>query len=369
MQVYADYNATTPLCDDVVNYLAQSKDFLGNMQSGHFYGQKVHQLYDEAIDSILDILNATDFELLSCSSATEANNWFFYSVLDQVTDCPRVITSTIEHACVLEPLKHYSELGKIDLQLCPVDKFGFLNMDIFKSLLNDSTKLVSICFASNELGTIQPLKDVCALAKSVGAITHSDIVQAVGKLPVNLNDMLLDAASVSSHKCYAPTGFGGLMVRDSNLIKPFLLGGSQQMKLRAGTVNVLGAILFLKGLKYCYKNMDKHVDVASWVKYFRDCSSIYTVISAPDQENVLWNTVNLVVNGKIAHDVMMKLDMHHIAVSTGSACSTGAVDVSTAISALERPDVTNGSVRISFGYPTTVNDLDFIVSKFIDVFN
>jgi cysteine desulfurase len=141
------------------------------------------------------------------------------------------------------------------------------------------------------------------------------------------------------------------------------------MKLRAGTVNVLGPILFLKGLKYCYKNMNKHVDVASWVKYFRDCSSIYTVISAPDQENVLWNTVNLVVNGKIAHDVMMKLDMHHIAVSTGSACSTGAVDVSAAISALERPDVTNGSIRISFGYPTTVNDLDFIVSKFIDIFN
>ena len=369
-RVYADYNSTTPLCDDVINHIETFKSHLGNMDSGHYFGQKMHQIYDEVSDKIKTMLGASGYDLFTCSSATEANHWFFQSLVDSISYRKRVIISSIEHSCVMKPLQLFDQQGIIDLQICRVNQNGYIDLDHFKSLLSTDTYFVSIGLANNELGTIQPLAEICELAKSVGAITHSDIVQAVGKIPLNLDQLALDAASMSAHKCYAPTGCGVLLVNNSDLLRPIFFGGAQQQQLRAGTVNVFGLSLFLKGLEYCYRNMIDPINIAAWVKEFRHESENFYVLSSPDQPNTLWNTVSLAILNKDAHDVMMALDMHHIAVSTGSACSTGATEPSESVIALNLPDhITDGVIRISFGYPTTSDQLLYVKEKIFQLFS
>ena len=205
---FADYNATTPLCPPVVAAFNAWQDVVGNMSSSHYFGQQVHGRYDDAQYRIKSLLNAHHFELFTCSSATEANHWFIYSILEGIEGCPRVIASQIEHPCVMAPLQHYATEGCIDLQLCRVDRHGQLDMAHFDELLTSNTVLVSVMLANNEIGSIQPLQEIATKASHVGALVHSDIVQAAGKNSIDLANMPVDAVGLSSHKCYAPTGWG-----------------------------------------------------------------------------------------------------------------------------------------------------------------
>lgn len=364
--VFVDYNSTTPICSDVLEAIQVWGGTVGNASSSHQFGQHMSKIYDEARDNIQLIFNAKGYELFTCSSATEANNWFFYSLLSDRLDIPRVIMSAVDHPCVSKVLSNYADHGLIDLQICRVRSNGLVDLDHFKSLLTPNTLLVSIILANNEIGTIQPLAELSRLAKGVGALVHSDIVQAAGKLPVNLHELGLDAVVLSSHKCYAPVGCGVLLVNDVSHMKPMLLGGSQQQQLRAGTVNVLGLHLFSIGLNYCYRS--SHVNVHEWAKEL--CQSVSGVhLPFEFNENVqLWNTVPLVVDGCLAHDVMMRLDMDGVAISTGSACSSGAIETSPIIQALGLPDhVANSVIRLSFGYPTTQSQLDFVMAAFAKI--
>jgi len=361
--IYADYNSTTPLCLDVLNAIQEWGGTVGNVSSAHQFGQHVSKIYDEASDAICSKLNATQYELLTCSSATEANHWFFYSLLSDRLDMPRVIMSAIEHPCVSKVLTQYSDRGLIDLQICRVMSNGVIDLDHFQSLLTSNTLLVSVILANNEIGTIQPLAELSRLAKGVGAWVHSDIVQATGKLPVDLRSLGIDVAIMSSHKCYAPVGCGVMLVNDVQLIKPVLVGGTQQQQLRAGTVNALGLHLFSIGLEYCCRS--SHVNVQEWANQLcQSVSRLHVPVELNDNTQ-LWNTVPLAVDGYAAHDVMMRLDMNGIGVSTGSACSTGAIETSPVIQALRLPDhVANSVIRLSFGYPTTRSQLDHIAEVF-----
>ncbi|MEK9728015.1 MAG: aminotransferase class V-fold PLP-dependent enzyme [Candidatus Margulisiibacteriota bacterium] len=366
--IYADYNSTTPLCDSVVEAFLNWQRITGNMSSAHYFGQQVHGIYDDACDVIKELLGARSFDLFSCGSATEANYWWLYSLLNDVKGVPRIISTVIEHPCVMEPLLYYAEQGRIDLQLCPVGPDGVIDMDVFKSLLNESTLMVSVMYANNEIGTIQPMADVVQAAKSVGALVHSDMVQAAGKLRLDLDNLGVDAVSLSAHKCYAPTGCGGLMVRDKSWLRPLFLGGSQQQKLRAGTVNVMGMDLFSKGLTYCYDQLSHHLDIHAWGRELCQRFKFVSPIIQIKPGQVLWNTLPLAISNYISHDAMMRLDMLGVAVATGSACSTGAVDISPVISALNLSnELSERVVRLSFGYPTTSDDLIKISDLFVSL--
>lgn len=357
--VFADYNSTTPLCLPVQQALSAWGGSVGNMSSAHQFGQRMHRYYDDACDAIREYLSAGAYDVLTCSSATEAHHWVFYSLLNGVTGCPRVIASAIEHPCVLVPLQAYADRGVIDLVLCRVDAGGQLDMGHFQSLLTPNTCLISVMLANNDIGTVFPLAEVCRLAATVGALVHSDVVQAVGKMPLALDAMGVDIATLSAHKCYAPTGCGVVLVKDAALMKPMVLGGAQQQGLRAGTVNVLGLHLFSLGLGYCYDALPHHVDVHGWAMSLCDRYSFLEVVVPVS--GGLWNTVAMSVQGYVGHDAMMRLDMLGVAVSTGSACSTGAVDVSASVLALGLPDdVARGVIRLSFGYPTTLAELAFV---------
>lgn len=355
--IFADYNATTPLCQPVVTAFDRWRGVVGNMSSSHYFGQQVHGIYDEATHRIKALLNAHTFDLFTCSSATEANHWWLYSVLNGVEGCPRVIASAIEHPCVLAPLQRYASDGCIDLQLCRVLKNGQLDMAHYDELLTENTILVSVMLANNEIGSIQPLTIIADKAKAVGALVHSDIVQAAGKIPIDLDALPVDAVSLSAHKCYAPTGCGVLLVKSADRLRPLLLGGSQQQKLRAGTVHVMGLDLFSAGLQYCYDSLPDHLDVHGWAKEL--CERLPNIkLVIPLDDSVLWNTVPLVIKGRLSHDAMMRLDMMGVGVGTGSACSTGAVDVSPVIEAIGVSVTDQTSViRLSFGYPTTEQEL------------
>ena len=365
--IYADYNSTTPLCQPVIDAFNECQGLVGNLSSQHQYGQQIHAIYDESVDTILNVLNATDFSLFTCSSATEANHWFFYSLLENVTGKPTVICSTIEHPCVLEPLKRYHALGRINLELCRVNSNGIIDLDHLDTLLTGDVLMVSIMYANNEIGTIQPLADVVKMAHKVGAIVHSDIVQAAGKVTFDLNALNVDAVSISSHKCYAPVGCGALLIKNTNLLRPMFLGGSQQQKLRAGTVNVLGLHLFAKGLQYCYDQLPTHLNIHDWGTNLINMNDVIEAVIPIESKTLLWNTLPVAIKNYSAHDVMMKLDLQGVAVATGSACSTGAIDVSPVMLALQLPKNLEACViRLSFGYLTHQNELDHLESLFTD---
>jgi cysteine desulfurase len=358
--IFADYNATTPVASSVIEAISSAYNYTGNMSSSHQMGQRVRMLYDQAIDDIATHFNCIGWSHMSCSSATEANNWYFYSLLNTIDGCPRVITSSIEHPCVLKPLMKYHELGNIELKICPVTPDGFIDMNAFQSLLTENTILVSVMLANNEVGTIQPIKQISEYSKAVGALVHSDIVQAVGKIPVDLQQLGIDAASVSSHKCYAPTGYGALLVNDINPLQPMIIGGAQQEMLRAGTVHVTGAIGLAAGLAYCQNQMPASLEIMDRLTALCEKKEI-TVFGAPKSDHYLWNTINISLSNHTGHNLMMQLDDQGVAVSTGSACSTGAALPSEVIQAMGYDeDSAAAAVRLSFGYPTTNNELDIV---------
>ncbi|MGA0242269.1 MAG: cysteine desulfurase family protein [Candidatus Marinamargulisbacteria bacterium] len=356
--VFADYNSTTPLCPPVIDAFLDWQDRTGNASSGHGFGQAVQARYDAATDALKNSLTAHSYEVFTCGSATEANAWWFHSILDGIPGVPRVITTAIEHPCVLAPLQRYADEGIIDLQVCGVTSDGVVDLDQFLCLLTPKTVLVSVMLASNDLGTIQPLEKITSAAHAVGALVHSDIVQAVGKMPLDLDALGVDALVASAHKCYAPVGCGVLMVRDADRLTPWLVGGAQQQQLRAGTVNAMGLDLFSVGVKYCYDQWDARVNVHDWGRVLCDGNDRLSPVVPIDSGAMLWNTLALAVSGEAAHDVMMRLDIQGIAVGTGSACSTGAVTASPSVLALGvAPSVAESVIRLSFGYPTTLAEL------------
>ena len=359
-RIYADYNATTPLCPPVKNALANWNHF-GNMSSGHQFGQAMHRLYNQSCDAILSQLNAHSYRLFTCGSATEANHWFFHSVLTGIKGCPRVIISAIEHPCVWAPLQAYATQGLIELVVCRMHADGTLDMAHFTELLTPQTGLVSMMLANNEIGTILPIADVCTMAHNAGALVHCDLVQGVGKLPIDCDAMGADAWSMSSHKCYAPTGCGVLLVKNESLLKPIVLGGTQQQGLRAGSVNVIGLHLFALGIDYCMTQWPHRLNIHDWANHVCNTIPAFRLVVPLTG---LWNTVALAIDGMNGFDAMMKLDVNGIAVSTGSACSTGAVDASPCLLALGLPpNQASQVIRLSFGYPTTPAELGVIYDQ------
>jgi cysteine desulfurase len=359
--IFADYNATTPLCPPVAERLLAWASYTGNASSAHAFGQDMDHRYHTALDTITQWLHCSNYTILSCGSATEANNWWFHSICQTAVDCPRVIVSAIEHPSVMAVVRYYARMGRIDYRICNVTALGIIDCDHLASLLTPNTLCVSVMFANNELGTIQPMARVIELAHRVGALVHCDAVQAVGKYPIHMNDLGVDALTCSAHKCYAPVGCGLLIVATTDRLTPLLWGGSQQQQLRGGTINVMGVDLFAHGLNYCYSQLPTAIAIHDWADHLVDTvNRIHRTVLAPKQ-HLLWNTVSMIVEGCSSYDTMMALDLQGIAVGTGSACATGATEISPVIRALSlNPSHEDSVIRLSFGYDTTPEQLAYI---------
>jgi cysteine desulfurase len=364
-KVYVDYNATTPLRPEVKAAITEDLDVFGNASSLHSSGRLARSRVEEARSSVEKLLGAQAHTVLFTSGGSESNNAVFQT-MRQLASAPRseFITSAIEHPCVLNSAKHLQSLG-FKASFLPVDGYGKINMDALKDTLSDKTLLVSIMTANNEMGTIQNIKEIASLVKAAGAWMHTDAVQALGKIPVNVDDLGVDYLTVSAHKIYGPKGIGALYVRKGSPLFPFIHGGHQEDGLRAGTYNNIGILGFGKAAEIAADELDKYgKEITPLRNRLREglAKAIPDIKINGHPEDVLPNTLNISFPGAEGEAILLSMDLMGIEASTGSACASGSLEPSHVLMATGiGPELAHGSIRFSLGWGITVDDVDYIV--------
>jgi len=365
-KIYLDFNATTPLDEELKRALPEALEIAGNASSIHWAGQAAKTLMRESRNALAKALNVSSLELIFTSGGSEANNTVLQSTFEKTRTSTRneFITTNIEHPSVLKTLSHLKELGAI-VHLIEVRANGELDWEHFESVLSERTALVSMMLANNETGLILPIQKITEKVHAVGAKMHTDAVQALGKIQVNLAELGVDFASFSSHKFYALKGCGILYSKKGNELRPLIFGGGQERHRRGGTENLLGiwAFGFMAGK---LAEIPAHIEN---IRGLRDYMEKEILALIPDvrvtqaQANRLPNTSSLVLDGVDGETLLMSLDVKGFAVSTGAACSAGSPEPSPGLLAmgLSRAEA-QSSLRVSLGWPTTLEDIQSFVS-------
>jgi cysteine desulfurase len=367
--IYLDYNATTPCDPRVVEKMFPFfGETYGNPSNGlHIQGRKSAKAVDDAREQVARLIGARSSEVVFTSGATESNNLAILGIahMRQNGKRKRIVTCVVEHKAVLLPCKKLKENG-FDVVFLPVDKNGKVSIDEARKAINDETLLVSIQGANNEVGTLQPIKELAEIAHQYGALFHCDAAQAVGKVPVNVDDLGVDLLSMSAHKLYGPKGVGALYVRGgSNSIpmEPIWYGGGQENGLRSGTTNVPGIVGFGEA---CSISSSELADEFTRIKEMRDqiesqlASQILSMrINGHDAER-LPNTSSLTFPN-IDADALI-LNAPEIMMGTGSACTSGAIEPSHVLTAMGiGRDNASSTIRISLGRFNMKNEIPIIV--------
>jgi len=370
--IYLDHNATTPLHPEVKNTITDMFDVFGNPSSLHTVGRIARQKIEQAREIVANFIGAAPDEIIFVGSGSEANN----SVLNSLS-CPsqvcrlernlrdEIITTSIEHPCVLETSKCLRERG-ITVNYIPVDTTGKVKLDVLKELLTEKTALVSVMYANNEIGTIQDIKAIAKIAHAQGAFFHTDAVQAVGKIPVNVQDLDVDFLAFSAHKIYGPKGVGALYVKRGTPFCPLIRGGHQERGRRAGTENTIGIMAFAKAIEMRKQEMS---DEAERLRRLKKILIDGIKSKIPDVQfnghptDTLPGTLNISFAGAEGESILLYLDLEGIGVSTGSACASGSLEPSHVILATGvGAELAHGSIRISMGRENTADDIYYTVS-------
>ena len=370
--IYLDHNATTPLHPEVKNTITEMFDIYGNPSSLHTVGRIARQKIEQAREIVANFIGAAPDEIIFVGSGSEANN----SVLNSLS-CPsqvcrlernlrdEIITTSIEHPCVLETSKCLRERG-ITVNYIPVDTTGKVKLDVLKELLTEKTALVSVMYANNEIGTIQDIKAIAKIAHAQGAFFHTDAVQAVGKIPVNVQDLDVDFLAFSAHKIYGPKGVGALYVKRGTPFCPLIRGGHQERGRRAGTENTIGIMAFAKAIEMRKQEMS---DEAERLRRLKKILIDGIKSKIPDVQfnghptDTLPGTLNISFAGAEGESILLYLDLEGIGVSTGSACASGSLEPSHVILATGvGAELAHGSIRISMGRENTADDIYYTVS-------
>ena len=362
--IYLDNAASTAVHPDVVKEMMPYFDVqYGNPSSIHQFGRKAKNAIQKARKQVAALVGAEPNEILFTSGGTESNNTILHGIVKlQRSDLDQnnIITSSIEHEAILQPCKEFENIG-IKITYLPVDEHGIVNPDDITNSINSHTVLVSIMFANNEVGTIQPIKEISEICKKNQIPLHTDAVQAVGKVPINVKDLGVDALSISSHKINGPKGIGALFIKKGLTVTPQILGGGQENGMRSGTENVASIVGFGKA---CEIAKDKLSDNIS---HFH---SLYSLILAKTIKEIthvklnghpekrIFNNIHLTFMGVNGEDLIIKLDEHGIAASTGSACSVHTQKASHVLKAMGfNHEQITGSLRLSFGYMNTLDEI------------
>ena len=369
-KIYLDHNSTTPVLKEVLDVMLPFyKDSFGNPSSIHSEGRAARVCLDEAREQVAELISARSSEIVFTSGGSESNNFAILGVALALNSKKRhIVTCEVEHAAILNPLKQLEALG-FHVDYLPVDNVGRVDPKKVKDALKDSTCLVTIQHANSEVGTLQNIKEIGSLIKNNDILFHTDAVQSVGKLAVNVNDISVDLLSMSSHKIYGPKGVGALFVKRGTpaLFSP-VCGGGQEKKRRGGTENVPGIVGFGKACKIALDRINK--GNLNQLKVMRDLlrNKIERLIPNVDfygcSKNGLPNTLSCGFDGADGETLLIALDMKGISVSTGSACSSGTGMPSKVLSALKLPlSKINSSIRFSLGWVNTSEDIDFAVQS------
>lgn len=372
--VYLDHNATTPLHPEVQKAITEAMMIFGNPSSLHQPGRLARRLVEEARERVASFIGASASEVIFVGSGSEANN----TVLS-VLSCDRTlcmcqpepdrdltITTTIEHPCVLETAKCLKGRGN-RVKFLDVDAYGKVRMDQYADTLDPRTRLVSIMTANNEIGTIQDIKTLAAMAHAKGALFHTDAVQAVGKIPINVKDLDVDFLTLSGHKIYGPKGIGALYVKEQTPFCPLIRGGHQERGRRAGTENTLGIIGLGKAIELRALEMAEEEKrlLALKARLRKGLEErIPDIHFNGHPVDCLPNTLNVSFEGAEGEAILLYLDLAGIAVSTGSACASGSLDPSHVLLAIGlTAELAHGSIRISFGRQNTIEDVDYFLEQ------
>jgi cysteine desulfurase len=359
--IYLDNAASTQIHEDVLEaMLPYLKEQYGNPSSIHRYGRLANKAIEKARKQIAMLINADPSEILFTSGGTESNNTALYGIAGKKPHS-QIITSSVEHDAILEPCKKLSKDG-FDVIYLPVDNYGVVDLSILKNSLSDNTSLVSIMFANNEVGTIEPIAQVAQICNEQNIPFHTDAVQAVGKIPIDVKKLGVDLLSISSHKINGPKGIGALYIRKGIDIDPIILGGGQEHGLRSGTENVANIVGFGKACELAKLHLSENI---SGMKTLRDNLVAQTLREIPSVtlnghiENRLPNNAHFTFLGVAGEDLIIKLDEYGIAASTGSACSVHTQKASHVLQAMgfSHEQIT-GSLRLTLGLFNNQEQID-----------
>jgi len=368
-KVYIDYNATTPLSPEVKDAVIKDLEIFGNASSMHASGRLARARVEQARIAVGNLIGAADGAVIFTSGGSEANNTVFQTMrrlaeTDALSGRNEILTTAIEHPCVLNSAQNLKSLG-FKVTFLPVDEYGKLLIDELEKALGDKTLFVSVMAANNETGVVQDIKKITDMVKKAGAFMHTDAVQAVGKIMVNAQDWGVDYLTMSAHKIYGPKGIGALYVKKGAPLLPLIHGGHQEDGLRAGTYNNLGILGFGKAAELAASGIGKYAEILSAL---RDRLRIGLLENIPNiringhPKDTLPNTLNVSFPGAEGESILLSMDMQGIEASTGSACASGSLEPSHVLLATGLgPELAHGSIRFSMGWGITEEDIDYII--------
>lgn len=364
--IYLDYAATSRKHFDIIEKnLDILKEIYANPSSGHTLGKKNEKLFREARERIARSICAKSEEIIFTSGGTESNNTVFNHVLNRF-DGGEVIISSIEHPSVKSSAKHLEKHGFIVHELS-VGKAGIIDLEELKRKINNNTILVSVMLANNETGMINPLKEISEIIKGKNILLHSDIVQAFGKVEIDVSDLNLDFASVSAHKIGALNNFGFLYAKNGE-VEPFILGGGQEHGLRSGTSDLLGTLVLADCVDEALKSISKLRELKNYFFDKLEENQVEFEINGL-KDNSLPNIMNIYFKKIESQRLITYLDSLNIYISGGSACSSGNIKGSRIITEMYDIERASHSVRISIGFDITKEDLNFVIDKIVRLEN
>ena len=370
--IYLDNAATTKTSEEVVAaMLPYFTEYYGNPSSVYEFASESKKAVSNARRTIAETLGAQENEIYFTAGGSEADNWALKATAEAYQSKGKhIITTKIEHHAILHTAEYLEKRG-FEITYIGVDENGVVKVDELEKAIRPDTILISVMFANNEIGTIQPIKEIGEIAKKHGVLFHTDAVQAYGQLPINVDELHIDMLSSSGHKLNGPKGIGFLYIRKGVKIRSFVHGGAQERKRRAGTENVPGIVGYGKAAEIAAKTMKertaKEIELRDHLIDRVLAEVPYTRLNG-HRTNRLPNNANFSFQFVEGESLLIKLDMKGICASSGSACTSGSLDPSHVLLAIGLPhEIAHGSLRMTLSEETTMEDVDFVVDKLKDI--
>ena len=366
--VYLDYSATTPVKEEVLKeMIPYFTEKFGNPSSLYDKGLESKDAVTHAREQVADLINAKPSEVYFTAGGTESDNWALFGTAEKLkSKGNHIITTKIEHHAILHSCAYLEKEG-YEVTYLDIDKDGRISLKQLEEAITDKTILISIMLVNNEIGTVQPIKEASAIAKKHGVLFHTDAVQGLGNVDIDVKDMGVDMMSMSSHKIYGPKGSGALYIRKGVVIDNYLHGGAQENRKRAGTENLTGIVGFGKAAELAKANFKGHVEHCSSLRnYLKDriISEIPDTYVNGTMENRHPGNLNITFKYIEGESILLLLNQFGISVSTGSACSSTSLEPSHVLTALGVPvEMIHGTVRFTVGDFTTKEDIDYVVDN------
>jgi len=363
--IYLDNNATTKIAPEVLNEMnPYLTDYYGNPSSMHTFGGKLHSKIEEARAKVAELIGAEAEEIVFMSCGTESDNTALMAAAESFPQKRHIVTTRVEHPAVFNFVKHLARKG-YRVTFLPVDNTGRLDMDFFSKAFDDDTAIVSVMYANNETGVVFPVEEIGEVLKERKILFHTDAVQAVGKVPIDVKELPVDMLSLSGHKVHAPKGVGALYVRKGTRFYPYIIGGHQENGRRAGTENIASIIGLGKACELAAKNLQNEI---FYLGKLRDKLEGNLLKNCPDVringdiEHRLPNTTNISFEYVEGEAILLRLNEYGICASSGSACTSGSLEPSRVLRAMGTPfTAIHGSIRFSLSRYNTEDEIDTVL--------